>query len=142
MTDDGAWCWFADPRAVYYTGKLDRTYVGWVNKAGDIKLAAVDNKTSKIETVTLKKNLQKDDHANPALLVRDDGRIVVFYSAHNGDKMFYRISKKPEDISSWSDEMSLAANTQGKYGFTYPNPCRLTKENEIPWLNCAFGEYC
>ena len=30
-----------------------------------------------------------------------DGRVIVFYSAHNGKNMFYRISEKPEDISSW-----------------------------------------
>ena len=34
----GAWCWFADPRAV--TGRTDVTYVGWIDGAGDVRVAA------------------------------------------------------------------------------------------------------
>lgn len=25
FTDNGAWCWFSDPRAIYYEGKHKRT---------------------------------------------------------------------------------------------------------------------
>jgi hypothetical protein len=33
FADDGAWCWFADPRAVYRQGKI---YGGWVDSQGSI----------------------------------------------------------------------------------------------------------
>jgi hypothetical protein len=34
---DGAWSWFGDPRAVTHNG---RTYVGWVDHEGDIKVSS------------------------------------------------------------------------------------------------------
>lgn len=38
FTDDGAWCWFQDPRAVQYTGDHDRTDTKWVTVDGDIEV--------------------------------------------------------------------------------------------------------
>ena len=26
---------------------------------------------------------------------------MIFYSAHNGKSMYYRVSERPEDISEW-----------------------------------------
>ncbi len=31
FTQNGAWCWFSDPRAVYFEGKYKRTYAGWID---------------------------------------------------------------------------------------------------------------
>ena len=36
LDKDGAWCWFADPRALYYRGKKEQTYFSWVTSTGDI----------------------------------------------------------------------------------------------------------
>ena len=141
LTNDGAWYWFADPRAVYHEGKYKRTYVGWVNKAGDIQVAYYDHETNEITTATLKNRLQGDDHANPALLMRHDGRLMVFYSAHNGESMFYRVAKNPEDISSWDDERKVGTNTKGRRGYTYPNPIQLTKEDNIIYLFWRGGNF-
>ena len=141
LTNDGAWCWLADPRAVYHEGKYKRTYVGWVNKAGDIQVAYYDHETKEITTATLKNRLQGDDHANPALLMRHDGRLMVFYSAHNGESMFYRVAKNPEDISSWDDERKVGTNTKGRRGYTYPNPIQLTKEDNIIYLFWRGGNF-
>ena len=61
-----------------------------------------DHETSNIlPEITIKAKLQKDDHANPSLVVLDSGHVVIFYSAHNGNTMFFKISKHPEDISVW-----------------------------------------
>ena len=47
-----------------------RTYVGWVNKFGDILVGGIDHNTGKVlPEVTLKKHLNKDDHANPSLMI-------------------------------------------------------------------------
>jgi len=142
LTADGAWCWFADPRAVHYEGNYKRTYVGWVNKAGDIMIASCDCQTQTTASVTIKAKLQYDDHANPAILIRGDGRLMVFYSRH-GDKqaMFYRISSRPEDISSWGPEMRIETNTDGKYGFTYPNPVLLSAEDNTIYLFFRGGSF-
>ena len=141
ITTDGAWCWIADPRAVYYEGRYKRTYVGWVNKKGDIKIGYYDNVTKKIETGTLKNKLNRNDHANPAILIRKDRHIIVFYSAHNGNKMFFRISKAPEDISSWGREMSINTNATGKYGYTYPSVFQLAKEDDKIYLFWRGGNW-
>ena len=125
----GAWCWFADPRAVYHAGSLRQTYVGWIDRAGDVRVAAYDHGTHVRTTAIVKRRLGVDDHNNPAILVRGDGRLQVFYSAHNGARMLWRVSAAPEDVSSWGPERSLPTNTPGTRGFTYPNPVRLAGED-------------
>jgi hypothetical protein len=124
----GAWCWFADPRGVHYEGAHRRTYIGWVADDGDIKVAAFDHDSGVPTTVVLHSKLLVDDHTNPALLVLPDGRIEVFYAGHNGDVMYYRVTKNPEDVTSWEPEEKISTNTSGKFGFTYPNPIRLNAE--------------
>ena len=81
---DGAWSWFGDPRAVTYTGAHTRTYVGWVDLEGDIKVSSYDHATGERTTAVLQARLNKDDHANPSIQVRPDGRLVVYYSRHVG----------------------------------------------------------
>ena len=124
----GAWCWFADPRGVHYEGAHRRTYIGWVADDGDIKVSAFDHDSGIPTTVVLHSKLQIDDHTNPALLVLPDGRIEVFYDGHNGDRMYHRVTRNPEDITSWEPEAEISTNTSGRFGFTYPNPIRLSAE--------------
>lgn len=123
---EGAWSWFADPRAVYYSGAHRRTYVGWVGERGDIRVLAYDYDTHSIATAVLQRAVEADDHANPAIVVRPDRRLEVFYSAHNGTFMYYRISTKPEDISSWGPIRLMPTATPADY--TYPNPIHLKGE--------------
>jgi hypothetical protein len=125
---DGAWSWFADPRAVRYDGAHQRTYVGWVAQDGDIKVSAYDHATLSRTTVVLASKLQVDDHANPALQVLPDGRLRVFYSAHYGNVMSYRTTRNPEDITSWEAPLTVPVNSPGTKGYTYPNPSRLSAE--------------
>ena len=89
---DGAWSWFGDPRAVTHDG---RTYVGWVDQEGDVKVSSYDHATGERVTAVLQARLNQDDHANPSLQVRPDGRLVVYYSAHVGPAMSYRVSPSP-----------------------------------------------
>ncbi|KPK76767.1 MAG: hypothetical protein AMJ79_05535 [Phycisphaerae bacterium SM23_30] len=146
VTPDGAWCWFADPRAVYYEGKSKRTYIGWVNHTGDIQIAGYDHESPHMEVSTLHPALQADDHANPSILILPDGRLMVFYSPHSRDPMYYRISKSPENISSWEPQKTIPTNTrpepnQPYLGFTYPHPCRLTAENNRIYLFWRGGNF-
>lgn len=128
VTEDGAWCWFQDPRAVTHVGRHRRVYVGWVTRRnkGQVRVAALDCEkgTSRVATLA---TLHRDDHANPALHFLPDGRLVVFYSAHNGREMYYRVSERPEDISAWGPQRSIDVNTSGT-GYTYPNPVQLSEE--------------
>ena len=95
---DGAWSWFGDPRAVTHDG---RTYVGWVDQQGDVKVSSYDHATGDRVTAVLQARLNQDDHANPSVQVRPDGRLVVYYSRHVGPTMHYRVSSQPEDVTSW-----------------------------------------
>ena len=127
---DGSWCWFTDPRAVSFKGKLDRTYIGWVSSKGDIVIAAYDNLTGKIEQKLLQKEFQKDDHDNPSILIKPDGKILVFYSQHGG-KMYVISSKNPEDILSWEAPLELL---QCGENVCYSNPVQLLSENNRIYL--------
>ena len=135
----GAWCWFADPRGVHHEGTYNRTYVGWLDRQGDVKMASYDHNTRLRTTVVLHWALGVDDHNNPSLHVLPDGRLMVFYSEHNGDAMYYRISTRPEDITSWGRERTVPTNTiksstGSNRGYTYPNPVQLSEESNRLWL--------
>jgi PKD repeat protein len=122
---DGAWSWFGDPRAITHDG---RTYVGWVDQEGDVKVSSYDHATGERVTAVLQARLNQDDHANPSLQVRPDGRLVVYYSRHVGPSMHYRVSSQPEDVRSWGAPQTVPTNTPGIRGYTYPNPIRLEDE--------------
>ena len=69
FTDDGAWCWFSDPRGIYYEGKHKKTYSGWVDSLGNIVVATYDHKAKTIQTHILHNDFEKDDHNNPSFLM-------------------------------------------------------------------------
>lgn len=125
---DGAWSWFADPRAVHHQGLHRRTYVGWVARDGDVKVSAYDHDTLTKTTAQVAPRLEVDDHANPAIQILPDGRVRAYYSAHGGARMWYRTSLRPEDVSAWGPAAAMPANSTGTRGFTYPNPIHLASE--------------
>lgn len=95
---------FADPRAIYYEGEHKRTYVGYLTRGGDIMVGYYDHRDNTVSSSLIKKEFQIDDHANPTLYLEENGNITVFYSAHNGAKMYYRTSELPENISTFGPE--------------------------------------
>jgi hypothetical protein len=128
FTEDGAWCFFADPRGVYFAGTYRRTYLGWMTKEGDVMIGSYDHDSETVDTMLIRERLQKDDHANPALHIDEEGRIIIFYSAHNGEYMHYRVAEQVEHIGSFGMEMKIPVNTEGLHGYTYPNPVYLKAE--------------
>jgi PKD repeat protein len=125
----GAWSWFGDPRAVHHDGK---TFAGWVDLEGDIKVMSYDHSTDERVTAVLQARLNKDDHANPSIQVRPDGHLVVFYSRHVGPAMHYRVSTRPHDVTEWEEPQTVPVNVAGQppRGYTYPNPVRLEGEEK------------
>jgi hypothetical protein len=130
VSDSGAWCWFADPRAVYYNGK---TYVGWVNVSGDVQIAEYNHSTEEwSEPFTLHAALQYDDHANPTILIRDsDKRVMVFYCRHNAANLYMRVSTNAEDVTAFGAEADLDGDLGG-INYCYPTPVQLTGEANDP----------
>jgi len=140
FTSNGAWCWFSDPRAIYFKGRHSRTYAGWVDSTGNIMIGFYDHDLKRIETKVLHKNFEKDDHDNPSLFMDRQGKLMVFYSKHAANEPIYLLkSKQAEDISEWETPTLLAINDKTAYPglpqtYTYANICQLADENDKLYL--------
>lgn len=132
VADDAAWCWFSDPRAVVYQGKHDRVYFGYINSKGDVVLSSKERDSSRVESCILHEKLQVDDHNVPSILFLPDGKILTFYTEHNG-KIFMRKSKKPEDITAWEEERILDFGAKNAR-ICYSNPVMLAAEKNRIYL--------
>ncbi|MBQ8002060.1 MAG: BNR-4 repeat-containing protein, partial [Clostridia bacterium] len=124
LEKEGAWCWFADPRAISYKG---RTFIGCIDVHGNIK--AIMLHEGKKTEVLVRSNFQPDDHDNPTFLVLPDERIMIIYSRHTDEACFYyRISKNKCDITDLGEEKVLKTD----HNTTYPSlfimendPCHI-----------------
>jgi hypothetical protein len=134
LTTDGAWCWFSDPRAIYYEGKHKRTYAGWIDSNGSVFIGYYDHGSREIKSQVLETKYQKDDHDNPALLFRPDGRLMVFFTKHGGtNPTLLYVMKEPENITGWDRQELFLNDTKTYKKFTptntYVNPVMLSGEN-------------
>lgn len=146
FTFDGTWCWFSDPRAIFFEGNHQKTYAGWVNSFGDIMIGTFDHQTKEIETYLLHDNLEIDDHNNPALLMDKEGKLTVFFSKHStGFPIQMYRAKKAENIQEWEDVKALDLNDMVEYqglldSYTYQNPVFLSDEDKhyLFWRGADF----
>lgn len=123
---EGAWCWFADPRAITYKG---RTFIGCIDVHGNIK--AIMLYEGKRTEVLVRSNFQPDDHDNPTFLVLPDERIMIIYSRHTDEACFYyRISKNKCDITDLGEEKQLFTN----HNTTYPSLFLMEEDKEHMYL--------
>jgi hypothetical protein len=129
--DSGGWTWYNEPKAVYYEGTHKRTYFGWVNQYtadGMVRVAMFDHETNQTVVHIMKTKYAADDHNHPAIIVRPDGRLLVFYTGHGmgGRGMNVAISRDPEDISAFTSDTELfKIDTMG---IVYPNVMFLADE--------------
>lgn len=128
VTPEGAWCWFADPRAVHYEstdGSINRTYIGYIDVHGNVKAMQYDFLTGERTEVLVRSYFQPDDHNNPTFLVLPDERVMVFYSRHTDEACFYyRVSAEKGDITTLGEEKRLETN----HNTTYPSPFILSDD--------------
>lgn len=136
MTFNGAWCWFSDPRAVYYEGQFRRTYSGWVDDFGDLHVAYYDHDTGLTHSKLLFDQLEYDDHDNPSLLFDEEGRLQVYFNRHvmGVQPLFLTRATVPESIENWGPIQELHLNdpglaSRGSMNHTYTNPIKLASEN-------------
>ncbi len=136
FTFNGAWCWFSDPRAVYYEGVHKRTYAGWVDNYGDIHIGYYDHETLQIHSKVIADKVEANDHVNPSILFDENGFLLVFFNNHmQGIKPLYMIrSLAPESIDQWAEIKELHLNDEslshmGSMTHTYTNPIKLSAEN-------------
>jgi len=126
FTEDGAWCWFQDPRAVYVRGKHEQTYAQWMTRKGELQIGAYDHETGEILIHTLKENWDQDDHNTGAFLVLPNKRLMAFYAQHCKQELFCRTTSNPEDISQWEDEVTISNSDN----ITYAHPVYLSEEKK------------
>ena len=134
VADEGAWCWFADPRAVHYenaSGTINATYIGYIDVHGNVKATQYDWIKQRKTDVLIRSYFQPDDHNNPTFIVLPDERVMIFYTRHTDEpKIWYRISKKPGDITQLGDEKYLATANNT----TYPSPFILNDDPQHIYL--------
>ena len=128
VTSEGAWCWFADPRALHYEskdGSVNSTYIGYIDTHGSIKAMQYDFNRKRQTEVLIRSYFQPDDHDNPTFLALPDGRIMIFYSRHTDEPCFYyRVSAKAGDITTLGEEKIIKT----KNNTTYPSPFILSAD--------------
>ena len=134
LVDEGAWCWFADPRALHYeneSGTINSSYVGYIDVHGAVKAVQYDFLKGRRSEVLVRSYFQPDDHNNPTFLVLPDERIMIFYSRHTDEPCFYyRISHAPGDITTLGEERKILT----KDNTTYPSPFILSDDPEHIYL--------
>lgn len=134
VTEEGAWCWFADPRALHYENKkgtIKSSYIGYIDVHGAIKATQYDFLTGKRSEVLIRSYFQPDDHNNPTFLVLPDERVMIFYSRHTDEACFYyRVSRNPGDITSLGEEKKIVTS----HNTTYPSPFLLSDDPEHIYL--------
>ncbi|MFT3739369.1 MAG: BNR-4 repeat-containing protein [Breznakibacter sp.] len=128
LTDEGAWCWFADPRAVHHQnvqGTINKTYIGYIDVHGNIKATQYNFFTGQAHEVLIRSYFQPDDHNNPTFLILPDDRVMIFYSRHTDEPCFYyRISQRPGDITALGQEFKITTDKNT----TYPSPFILSDD--------------
>lgn len=132
LSTDGAWCWFSDPRAIYYKGKKEQIYFGHINSRGDVLIGVKDIRTGAVHEFVLHDSLEIDDHNVPTILILPDARLMVFYNEHNGN-VFMRKSRISESIDSWEDER-VVCRESAEFRYCYSNPIMLEGENNRIYL--------
>lgn len=135
---EGAWCWFADPRAIHYenaSGTINMSYVGYIDVHGAVKATQYNWLTGEKSDVLVRSYFQPDDHNNPTFLVLPDERVLIIYSRHTDEPAFYyRVSLKPGDITQLGEEKCLATANNT----TYPSPF-IMSDDPTHWYLCWRG---
>lgn len=138
VANEGAWCWFADPRAIHYENadkSINMSYIGYIDVHGAVKATQYNWNTGEKQDVLVRSYFQPDDHNNPTFLVLPDERVLIIYSRHTDEPAFYyRVSLKPGDITQLGEEKRLATD----HNTTYPSPF-LMSDDPTHWYMCWRG---
>jgi putative BNR repeat neuraminidase len=133
LNPDGAWCWFQDERALAYDDKLSVASIG---RTGNVQVTTWDFRKGTVAIATLREKFPVDDHNVPGLLLRNDGRLMAFYTEHGGlrshNPMNLRVSAGPRDAGAWEPEQSFSAGVET--GASYANPFQLSAEHNRIYL--------
>ncbi len=134
LNNDGAWCWFSDPRAIYVQGEKNSVLTGWVKSDGSIESSKLDLETGAIKSEILYDQLEYDDHDHPAFMQLKDKSLMVFYAKHCGLNMYWHKSDENSDkifgdITTFDPINKKELEKYPHRQVTYANPYQLKKED-------------
>ena len=140
---DGAWCWFSDPRAIYYSDH--EIVTGWVKKDGSVEVACFDISVESLQLNTIYADMQVDDHNNPAFARLPDGNVFAMYAWHGGRRgVISNTTAGGADVFSFRGNVIFKPKSLEllqdfpKETYTYANPWVLEgEENRL----FAFGRW-
>ncbi|MBI3461856.1 MAG: BNR-4 repeat-containing protein [Planctomycetes bacterium] len=132
FNDDGAWCWFQDERALIHDGKLIIASVANGShdpaRRGDIEIVTYDMASGRASRSELYDRLEPDDHAVPALWLRNDDRLLAVFAKHGSEDHFYgRLTASPGDFTQWEPPTLFSPSASSRV--TYANLHFLSAEN-------------
>lgn len=134
LSNDGAWCWFSDPRAIYLHGSNKGILTGWVKSDGSIETALLDVETGDKKQQVVYSKLEVDDHNNPAFLQLKDNSTMAFYAKHINKYMYWHKNSN-KDGCLFGDKVVYDPNSNeelAKFPYkqvTYVNPYQLKRES-------------
>ena len=115
--------------------------MGWIDSRGQVVVSSYDHRTRVRTRAVLRTRERVDDHNNPSLTVRPDGRLLIFYSTERRRNLVYRVSRRPEDVTGWRKPRRVRTNVRGRHGYTYPNPVWLADEPRPLFLFWRGGSF-
>jgi hypothetical protein len=126
MSNDAMWTWYGEPKAVYFEGTHRRTYMAWNKSTGDKQVGYYDHDTKETLSVIMPKMpYGGDDHDHPSIIMRPDGKLILFCTGHDGNEVTEYIMKNAEDLTSGWDGPYYPG---GNGGYCYPNAVFLKNE--------------
>lgn len=128
---EGVWTWFNDPRAIALSS--GRVVFGAVERDGTVALNWTDDSGWTYTRNAITSTATADDHDNPALLRRSDGKLMYFLARHNASAYIVGTSASVDDPSSFTT--ADIASQLGGGPYSYANPFQLTGEPGSPILN-------
>ncbi len=134
ITNDGAWCWFSDPRAIYVD--KDNIITGWVKKDGSVEVASLNTETEETKYNNIYPEFEFDDHDNPAFTLLPNGNVFTMYAWHSTRKgVLSNTTTSETDIESFGENLVFFPKTDEllekfpRETYTYANPFVLSQED-------------
>lgn len=107
LKENGGWCLFQDERVLFIGNKV--VFCSVKIPQADMDVSVWDIPTGSVQTRTLAKNFNADDHAVAALLELPDGSVLSAWSSHgnapvkeNNGTMFYATASGQAGFLEWN----------------------------------------
>ncbi len=134
LTEDGAWCWFSAPGAIYTHDSDHQLVTGWVTADGSIESARLNLNDHTCTIQNVSPQLDKDDHANPSFLELKNKDVLMFYTKHFDQYVRINTLNASGEVQNFGPTNKITIFNQKQFdlyprkGVTYANPIQLSKE--------------